>query len=102
MCATRLTVVLLLIVMLLASCGKTGSAENSDTSVQNDVATETEAETEAEDPIASRTLKDDVPDKNFNGADFRVLFACCFKESQFCTGTIGNSKICSSFVVVIG
>jgi len=63
----------LLIVMLLASCGKTGSAENSDTSVQNDVATETEAETEAEDPIASRTLKDDVPDKNFNGADFRVL-----------------------------
>lgn len=62
--------ILLLAAMLLSSCGQ-GGTENAGTETENMSVAETVAETV--DPIAGRTLQDEVPELDFGGAEFRSI-----------------------------
>jgi len=72
---TKWFAVIVVLAMLLPACSEEGTSLVQDSpqetaGADNDIADEL---VETEDPIKSRTLTDEVPEMNFNGAEFRVL-----------------------------
>ena len=66
----KILAAMLLAAMMLSACGQ-AATDAPVTETSNTAAAETEPETV--DPIAGRTLQDEVPELDFGGADFRSI-----------------------------
>lgn len=85
---------LLSALLLLVGCGTDTASAGSDTAANsqntNDSVSETVIETEPADPIAARTLQDDVPELDFGGALFRTVVQQTLEDDIWVEAPVGE------------